>query len=176
MQIQNAYFIVKHSRISDGRAFRLAKVRIHAHKHHFMDNGMEPHFSKEAVGAVSCIGFSTVRDQNTAPGKDGVVHRVGRPSYDAEYMSRCADVLSDPVTKVLIEYIPGKGCIAGLTLYSSGLEVASRKQWGEAAPIPSGVRQEWQTPPSDDGSWDLIGFWGHADLVIGRLGAIWRRT
>lgn len=136
---------------------------------------MESHFSKEAVGAISCIGFSTARDQHAAPGKDGVVHRIGRPSYDVEYMSRCADVSSDPVTKVLVEYTPGNNCIAGLTLYRLGLEIASRKQWGEATQTPSGVKQEWQTPPNDDGSWVLVGFWGHVDLVIGRLGAIWRR-
>ena len=159
-----------------GRNYRLAKIRIHTHKHHFMDNGIDSHFSKAAVGAISCIGFSTARDAQTAPGKDGVVHRVGRPSYDAEYMSRCADLSSDAITQVLVEYIPGNGCIAGLTLYSSGLEVASRKQWGEAAPMPSGVKQEWQTPPSNDGSWALVGFWGHADLVIGAIGAIWKRV
>jgi len=82
---------------------RLTKIRIHSHQHHFMDNGMDSHFSKESVGAIACIGFTTVRDGNTPPGKDGVVNRVGRPNYDLEYMSRCADVSSNAVTKVLVE-------------------------------------------------------------------------
>ncbi len=155
---------------------RLTKIRIHSHQHHFMDNGMDSHFSKESVGAIACIGFTTVRDGNTPPGKDGVVNRVGRPNYDLEYMSRCADVSSNAVTKVLVEYIRGQGCIAGLTLYSSGLEVATKKQWGEAKHRPSSVKQEWQTPPSEDGSWVLVGFRGHSDLVISRIGAIWRRV
>lgn len=140
-----------------------------------MDNGLDSHFSKECVGAISCIGFSTVRDGDATPGKDGVVNHVGRPNYELEHMSRCADLTTGAVTKVLVEYIRGKGFIAGLTLYSSGLEVAgSRKQ--NAVGTGKKIQQEWQTPPSEDGSWVLAGFWGHGDLVIRRLGAIWRRV
>lgn len=91
-------------------------------------------------------------------------------------MSRIADVSTSGVDKVLVEYVPGKGYISGLTLYSSGLEVASRKQWDGSKPDRAGVKEEWQTPPTGDGTWVLVGFWGHSDLLITRLGIIWRRV
>ena len=154
----------------------MIKVRIHSHQHHFMDNGFDGHFSKEAEGAISCIGFSTLHSEKSTLDKDGLVHHVGRPNHEPEYMSRCADVSGNGITKVLVEYVQGKGYIAGLTLYSSGLEVASRKQWSQAGHKPSNVKQDWQTPPDEDGSWELVGFWGHSALVIQRIGAIWKRV
>lgn len=131
-------------------------------------------------------------------GRDGKANEL---EMDERYMSRLADVsnvaatngftnnstIASGVVKVVISYAPGAGRIAGVKLYAPGglkvLEWDSQRLKKSEEKVQ--VVEVPQTPPEgdddfDDGKggpkWILGGFWGSADLVVNRLGAVWRRV
>ncbi|MCJ1394266.1 hypothetical protein MMC18_007144 [Xylographa bjoerkii] len=157
----------------------LTKLRFHAHEHHYGDLFADcRRHSKSSQGCLSAIGFSTSGDANARPLEDGTHHRVGHPNDNLTYWSRLADLSFAKVAKVVVEYVPGSGRVAALSLWDgSGNEVTSWRQYGQAKlEKPRGLRVVEQMPPEGRGGWLLVGFWGSVDaVVVARVGAVWKR-
>ncbi|MCJ1287446.1 hypothetical protein MMC26_006797 [Xylographa opegraphella] len=157
----------------------LTKVRFHAHEHHYGDLfGDCRRHSKSSQGCLAAIAFSTRANATARPLEDGTHHRVGHPNGNLTYWSRLADLGFAKVAKVLVEYVPGSGRVAGLVLRDAGgNEITSWRQYGQAkVERPKGVRVEVQSPPDGKAGWLLVGFWGSVDaVVVLRVGAVWKR-
>ncbi|MCJ1377318.1 hypothetical protein MMC17_000412 [Xylographa soralifera] len=157
----------------------LAKLRFHAHEHHYGDLfGDCRRHSKSSQGCLSAIGFSTLADVKARPLEDGTHHHVGHPNDNLTYWSRLADLGFAKVAKVLVEHVPGSGRVAGVMVRDAGgNEVTSWRQYGQAkVERPRGVRVEEQSPPEGKEGWLLVGFWGSVDaVVVLRVGAVWKK-
>jgi hypothetical protein len=160
------------------------------------------HYSRECERAISGIGFSTSRNQVGADGdprantkcKCGLRNHVGRKehemeSIDEKYLSH-PSALSNPdsngITKVVVGYIPGTFRVASLILSTAdGMKVCEWNMYNDMkAERRPKLETKVLTPPEDEEEeggkkvvkWVLAGFWGRADLVVERLGVIWRRV
>jgi len=116
-------------------------------------------------------------------------HDQEKEEVEDKFLSRPASLNSpdsNGITKVIIGYLPGTFCIAALTLFTAdGMKVCewnmSEDKKKEERPK---LEEEILTPPEEgmeeNGkkvvTWVLGGFWGRADLVVEKLGAIWRRV
>ena len=160
----------------------LTKLRLHAHQNRSVNwmglfGGQTR--SKSCHGHLAGIGFSTAHDTSGPSRQDGVHRTVGYPNPNHEFWSQpLADFKYAKVSKVRIEYLPGSGCLAALTvLDSSGQELTSWKQYGQGkVSPPAQLKIVEQEMPDERSGWKLAGFWGHKDSrVINSVGTIWRK-
>jgi len=159
----------------------LIKLRLHAYQNRSVNwlgiFGRQTR-SRRCHGRLSGIGFSTSHDTNT-PQEDGVHQVVGNSNKNHTFWSQpLADFRYAKVAKVRIEYVPGSGCLAALSVLDpNGQELTSWKEYGQAKVVaPAGLKVVEQEPPDGRSGWVLAGFWGHADsMVINSVGAIWRK-
>jgi hypothetical protein len=184
----------------------LTNIRVHAHKHHTFDHFRDhfpnfSHYSKESQRAISAISFDTSRDQTGVTRdprakkscKCGLLNHVGRhdeeEDVEDEFLSRPASLNSpesNGITKVVIGYVPGAFRIAELVLFTAdGMKVC---EWNMYQDLKMDDRPKLEenilTPPEAEAhengkrvvKWILGGFWGTADLVVERLGVVWRRV
>ena len=169
----------------------ITRLRIHAHEHRHFPSLATDFFSlefqkhsKNSHGYISGLGFSSLSDTGTTSRADGTHTNIGHVTENQSYWSRLADLGSVRVAKIVVEYFPGTGRLAGLSLLGEkNEEFVAWKSYGQAkAARPQGLKVEEQVPPSGDGKgeakdWALVGFWGHVDeIVISRIGGIWRRV
>lgn len=184
----------------------MTNVRIHAHEHHIRDHfrDLSPnfgHYSKESQRAIAAIGFNTSRDQAGAQDprakvqcKCGLVNHVGRKDHEKEdiddkFLSRPASLDnpdSNGITKVIVGYVPGTFRVAALTLVTAdGIPVCQWNMYDDLKPEKRPkLEEKTLTPPDEDADengkkvvkWVLAGFWGRANLVVERLGVVWRRV
>lgn len=161
----------------------LTKLRLHAHENRSINwLGLfgRSNRSKRCHNHLSAIGFSTAHDSSTPPLASGTHHTIGNASPNHLFWSQpLADFRYAKAAKVSIEYLPGEGCglMALVVLDKNGQELTSWKSYGLGkAEGLKGLKSVEQGPPDERSGWDLCGFWGHVDdLVVGSVGAIWRK-
>ncbi|MCJ1311118.1 hypothetical protein MMC25_004788 [Agyrium rufum] len=156
----------------------ISKLRLHGHQHRHLEIFADfKQHSKNCEGYLAAVGFSTGSDAGTMTASaDGTHKHIGRASENHKYWSLLADLNLSQCQKIMVEWHPGSGRIAGLMLLDAiGNEITSWVQYGQAkAQKPPGLRIEEQVAPDVLGSYKLCGFWGNADaIVVSRIGAIW---
>ena len=134
--------------------------------------------SRRCHGHLSGIGYSTSADTAVKTPEHGTHHIAGKSESNPHFWSQpAADLTRTKAAKVRIEYIPGSGCIAALTILDpSGQELTSWKAYGHAkVAAPAGLKVVEQEAPEGRG-WALAGFWGHSDSrVVTKIASIWKR-
>lgn len=200
---------------------RVKRLSIHAYKRHWWNWSPFWKASDMSIGAIGFAWSKAAGTKKKGTGKtvapDGCTKHFGGKQQASEENYRTLDLspprqgpeaMSGPsdtdtaaagIARIDIQYAPGDGRIASLTLYESppsthggladkSLPVMSWAQWdhdGSDGRMPDNLKTVTQTPPQDGARWVFVGMCGAFDeegffrgggRVLSRVSGVWRRV